>query len=301
MRSPAPGSSPRGRLPASILPGQEDQVAVEFRPIGDGPVSDTFTIESNSASRPPASALTGVGVMEALLTAKPASLEFGTVPVGSESPGRECVVANAGVRPVILQGFAFSGPDAADYAIAANDRAPGDMLLPEQTCTLTVVFGGTAPGPRSAMLEIAHDWPNSPFRLPVEGLAVDPKGIVPLVSEIDFGDVQVGTTSKRRTVTLTNKSGDGRHHRGRRGHGQGPRRLQARQGRVLRLDPPARGQVLAAGRRGPGRHGQKEAELTVKADVPADAVPLRANGLDISVQWSTALLDFATWKVGQTS
>ena len=52
-------------------------------------------------------------------------------------------------------------------------------------------------GPRAATLEVAHDWPNSPFRVPVEGLAVDPKGIVSLVTEIDFGDVPVGTKSAR--------------------------------------------------------------------------------------------------------
>jgi len=65
------------------------------------------------------------------------------------------------------------------------------------------------------------------------------------------------------------------------------------------LQPGDRCTLLVAA--APSTMGAKEAELTVQADVPADAVPLRANGLDISVQWSTPLVDFANWAVGQTS
>jgi hypothetical protein len=290
-----------GPLPGSIAPSQDDQIAVEFRPVADGPVSDTFTIQSNSAQPPVPVVLTGVGVLEALLTAKPVSLGFGTTPVGSQSPGRQCVVTNAGVRPVLLQGFGFSGPDAADFTITANDRKVGDVLLPEQKCTMTVVFGGTAAGPRAAMLEIAHDWPNSPFRVPVEGLAVDPKGLVPLVTEVDFGDVQVGTTSTWRRVTLTNKSGSVATIGAIGVTGKDLADFvigkDACSGTTIQPGDKCMLQVAAA----PAAMGAKEAELTVTADVPAEVVPLRANGLDISVQWSTALLDFATWKVGQTA
>ncbi len=290
-----------GPLPASILPGQEDQVAVEFRPVGDGPVSDTFTIQSNSAQPPVPVVLTGVGVLEALLTAKPASLGFAAVPVGSKSPGKQCVVTNAGVRPVALQGFAFSGPDAADFTITANDHKAGDVLLPEQTCTMTVVFSGSAAGPRAATLEVAHDWPNSPFRVPVEGLAVDPKGIVSLVTEIDFGDVPVGTKSAARRVSLVNRSGSVANIATVDVTGMDLADF------ALGKDGCSGTQLLDGGRctlqviAAPAAMGRKEAELTITADVPADVVPLRANGLDISVQWSTALLDFSTWKVGQTS
>jgi hypothetical protein len=290
-----------GPLPASILPGQDEDVAVEFRPVADGPVSDTFTIQSNSAQPPVPVALTGVGVLEALLTAKPVSLSFGAVPVGSKSPETKVVVTNAGVTPVVLQGFAFSGPDAADFGITANDRKSGDALGPEQTCTMTVVFGGTAAGPKAATLELAHDWPNSPFRAPVEGLAVDAKGLVPLVTEVDFGDVPVGTSSTRRRVTLTNKSGS-----------VATIASVAVTGKDLadfatgkdgcsgaKLQPGDKCTLLVVAT--PAVMGPKDAELTVKADVPADAVPLRANGLDISVQWSVPLVDFANWAVGQTS
>jgi HYDIN/CFA65/VesB family protein len=290
-----------GPLPVSILPGQEDQVAVEFRPVGDGPVSDTFTIQSNSAQPPVPVVLTGVGVLEALLTATPASLGFGTVPVGSKSPAKQVVVSNAGVRPVVLASFSFSGPDAADFTITANDRQPGDALLPEQTCTITVVFGGSGAGPRATTLEIAHDWPNSPFRLPVNGLAVDPKGVVPLVTEVEFGDVPVGTKSAARRVTLVNKSGSVANIKTVEITGMDLADFvlgkDGCSGAQLQDGDKCMVQVVAV----PAAIGRKEAELTVTADVPAEVVPLRANGLDISVQWSTALVDFATWKVGQTS
>jgi Protein of unknown function (DUF1573) len=290
-----------GPLPASILPGQEDQVAVEFRPVGDGPVSDSFTIQSNSAQPPVPVLLSGVGVLEALLRAMPASLRFGTVPVGSQSPGTQCVVTNAGVLPVVLQGFAFSGPDAVDFMIAANERKAGDVLLPEQTCTMSVVFGGKVAGPRAATLEIAHDWPNSPFRVPVDGLAVDAKGLVPLVTEVDFGDVPVGTTSTPRRVTLMNESGSVANVGAVAVTGKDLADFAIGKdgcsGAQLKPGDKCTLLVVAA----PAAMGHKEAELSVQTDVPADVVPLRANGLDISVQWSTALVDFGTWAVGQTA
>jgi hypothetical protein len=288
-----------GPLPASILPGQDEDVALMFVPEG-GPVSDTFTIQSNSAQPPVPVALTGAGVLEALLSAKPASLAFGSVPVGSESPGTQCVVTNDGFVPVVLQGFALSGPDAAAFRIVANDRKAGDGLLAEQKCTMTVVFGGTKAGPKAATLEVAHDWPNTPFRILVEGLAVDPQGIVPRVTEVDFGEIPVGTTSPRRRVTLTNASrrsatissvavtGKGLAEFAISRDGCSGIQLQSGEGCTL---------LVAAAPTSMGAHG---AELTVTADVPADIVPLRVVGLDISVQWSHASLDFGNSAVGQT-
>jgi hypothetical protein len=210
-------------------------------------------------------------------------------------------VTNTGVRPIVLQGFAFSGPDAADFTIAANDRKAGDVLLPEQTCTMTVVFAGTAAGPRAAMLEVAHDWPNSPFRVPVEGLAVDPKGLVPFVTEVDFGDVPVGTKSTPRRVTLANKSGSvatlGTVEVTGRDLADFAIGKDGCSGATLQPGDKCTVQLVAA----PTAMGHKEAELTVKADVPAEVVPLRANGLDISVQWSPTELEFGTWLVSQTA
>ena len=47
--------------------------------------------------------------------------------------------------------------------------------------------------------------------------------------------------------------------------------------------------------------GAHTAEIALTADVPADVVPLRVVGLDVSVQWSAAIMDFGPWAVGQTA
>ena len=290
-----------GQMPASLLPGQEEQVALEFVPGVDGPVSDTFTIQSNSAQPPVPIALTGAGVLEALMTAKPASLGFGSVSVGSESPGTQVVVTNAGFIPIVLQGFALSGPDAADFRISANDRkagghaAPGadvhdDGRVQRQCCRPE---GGDAGGrPRLAELTVPNPgrWPG---RRPEGHRPAGHRG-------------RLRRRPGRDELPATARDADepvglGGDHRLGHGYGQGPRQLRDQQGRLLGRAAPARGQVHASRRRCPDRLRPKEAELTVTADVPADAVPLRANGLDISVQWSTALLDFSTWDVGHTS
>jgi hypothetical protein len=125
---------------------------------------------------------------------------------------------------------------------------------------------------------------------------------VPSVTELDLGDVRVNTRSKRRTLTFTNAAVVEAH--------------------VATVDVTGRDRAdfvvvsencttnpLAPGGGTrtvtlvvqPSAMGPREADLTVTADVPAHNVPLHAVGLDIRVEWSAALLEFDTWKVGQTS
>jgi hypothetical protein len=51
----------------------------------------------------------------------------------------------------------------------------------------------------------------------------------------------------------------------------------------------------------PGSMGLREAGLTVTTERSTTVVPLRVVGLDVSVQWSAALIEFYEWKVGATS
>lgn len=295
------GFAVAGPLPATVAPGQEEEADLQFRALADGPVSNTFSIQSNSAQPPVPIALSGIGALGAYLTAKPAMASFGTVPVGSQSPEREIEISNDGLVPVTLQGFALGGPDAAAFRIVRNDRAVGDVLGPEQRCRIVVVFADPKSGPKAATLEIAHDLPNTPFRVPVDGRSVEPKGLVPTVTELDFGEVAVGT-SKQRRFTLTNAAG----------RSMATIASITVAGKDLadfaivkddcsgnRLDPGDTCTLTVAA--APVSMGALEAELKIETNVPADPIPLRAVGMDVRVDWSPPSLDFATWKVAQTS
>jgi hypothetical protein len=290
-----------GQPPTNVGPGQQEEIDIEFRPQGDGLMSYAFSIASNSAQPPAPVALTGVGVLQAYLTANPAVLAYDPVPVGSMSPEKAVVITNAGVLPVELHGFSLTGPDAADFGITSNDHAIGDVLRPEQRCRMTLTLTPTAPGPKAATLEIAHDGATSPLRIPVEGLATAPLGLVPSVTEIDFGDVPVATTSKRRRLTLTNAAAAAADvtEVAVTGRDLTDFRVVSEDCTRNPLQPGAKCAVTVSA--GPGEMGDRDAELTVTADVPADPVALHATGLDVRVEWSAPLLDFGTWQVGQTS
>lgn len=290
-----------GQPPSSLAPGQAAALEVRFRPAADGLVTSSYTVGSNSARPPAPVVLTGIGVLQPYLTAAPVSVAFGMLNVGSTSGEQTVVVTNAGVLAVTLSGFALTGPDAGEFVITANDRKSGDVLRPELTCTIRLQLVPTAPGPKAATLEVAHDGAPSPLRILVEGSATTPLGLAPSVTTVDFGDVAVGSSSGRRRVTLTN-------------YAAGPVTVTSVD--LAGLDPgdfrivseDATKRPLAPGARcaitlacSPSVLGARDAELLVSADVACDPVPLHANGLEVRPQWSLPSLDFSTWLVGQTS
>jgi len=79
-------------------------------PRADGPVSYPFTIASNSAQPPAPVLLTGIGLLQPFFTASPASVSFGSVPIGSQSPTKVVEIANAGQIVVTLRASRSPGP-----------------------------------------------------------------------------------------------------------------------------------------------------------------------------------------------
>lgn len=291
-----------GQAPSSIAASQDEEVFIEFRPVADGPVSYPFTLASNSAQPPPPVLLTGIGLLQPFFTANPASVSFGSVPIGSQSPQRVVEIVNAGQIVVTLQAFTLSGPDAADFKITNVDRAVGDVFRLEQRLRVTLVFAARTAGMKAATLEIAHDGTTSPFRVSIDGVATAVQGLVPSVTELDLGDVRINTHSKQRTMTFINAAAVAAHvttvdvtGRDRADF------LVISENCTANPLAPGGGTCTVTLVAQPSAMGPREADLTLTADVPADNVPLHAVGLDIRVEWSAAILEFDKWKVGQTS
>ncbi|MCW3010951.1 MAG: heme peroxidase, partial [Solirubrobacterales bacterium] len=85
----------------------------------------------------------------------PASLAFGSRPVGSPSGTQSATLHNAGMTPLAIQGVTLAGTDPGDYVIATN--ACGASLAPGATCTIGVRFDPTAGGARSGILRVTHN------------------------------------------------------------------------------------------------------------------------------------------------
>ncbi len=138
-----------------------------------------------------------VGV-DARPVATPDPVDFGTVGTGTtHSIG--LVISNSGTGILNVQSAAASG-DSSYQVSTVKDvtlEAAGKF-------TVNVRFTPQTDGPHDGQLTVSSDSPDLPtLVIPLKGVAFSFKvQVVP--SELDFGEVQVGTQSQARTVTVTN-------------------------------------------------------------------------------------------------
>jgi hypothetical protein len=102
------------------------------------------------------------------ISVSPASLDFGSVTVGSSS-SQSLMVTNSGSADLSLQRLAISGADSIDFTIQ-NDQCTGTTLQTNQNCTLQVVFSPHTAGSKSATLSIStNDSENPTQAVPLSG------------------------------------------------------------------------------------------------------------------------------------
>lgn len=125
----------------------------------------------------------------------PTALDFGIHALGSPPEPGAATVVNAGWGPLRLVGPTVVGAAAADFTVS-SDSCRGAVLHRGEACTVTVAFGPTATGARTASLEVAHGYTGSPLAVGLRGvgsrvqLALDPPvgppGTVVVVSGSGF-------------------------------------------------------------------------------------------------------------------
>jgi len=94
------------------------------------------------------------------ISASPASIDFGSVNVGSSS-SMNLTITNSGLADVLIQRLAISGPNVIDF-ITQNDHCTGTTLLPSQNCTVQIVFSPHELGSKSATFSISSNDPDTP-------------------------------------------------------------------------------------------------------------------------------------------
>jgi len=137
------------------------------------------------------------------ITVTPTSLDFGSVAVGSSRPAQTVTVRNHGCSSLTIGTITLGGTNAGEFA-TQNDNCSGQSLAPGASATLQVVFNPTSAGAKTATLSIPSNDPDEdPFNVPLSGTGTQPNITVNPTS-IDFGSVQVGSSSAPTTVTVTN-------------------------------------------------------------------------------------------------
>jgi hypothetical protein len=196
------GGSCTGGVP--VAPGASCTIQVQFSPTNVGATSGgQIAINDTASNSPQIVTLSGTGILP--LTILPASLDFGSVAVGSNSSAKTVTVTNN--QPVNLSFTSMipTGP------FVVNSIPPGATLPctggvqvpPGASCIFQVYFQPTTVGATSGgQISINDTGTNSPQVLLVSGTGVVPVTVSP--TSLDLGNVAVGATSAAKTVTLTN-------------------------------------------------------------------------------------------------
>jgi hypothetical protein len=184
-------------LPATLSAGQSVALSVDFSPNSIGETSAELTITSNAENPTLQVVIKGAGVQSEVLTASPASLSFGEVPVGS-SVTRSVVVANPHSSDQTITSLHMLGTG---FSISSSNMPV--TISPGQTVTLSVSFAPQAAGADAGSIFAFGGALNIP--LSGTGTAIGQLSIAP--GTLSFGNVDVGTsTSQPSSMTASGGS-----------------------------------------------------------------------------------------------
>ena len=184
----------------TLAPGASCQIFYTFSPTASGPATahsigaingQAFDVALQGSGAPPHLSIT------------PTALEFGEVSTGTTSAQQSVTVTNAGAAPVTVS--MTGGAPGAPFNGSQNCQ--GNTLAPGASCQIFYTFSPEAAGELSATSSGTIN--GVPFDVALHGTGIPP-GTSPsaqfLITPVglDFGEVQVGTTSTQQIVTATN-------------------------------------------------------------------------------------------------
>ena len=134
------------------------------------------------------------------------SLALGNMQVGTTSTAHSVTLTNSGIGPLFYQSATITGVNAANFAIQ-NDNCMGKILAIKANCKIYVTFTPNSIGSEAATLTLTDSSLNPKDSVTqtvaLSGMGVPPSGSA-LPNPLAFGNMQVGTTSATKTVTVTN-------------------------------------------------------------------------------------------------
>jgi Tol biopolymer transport system component len=186
----------------TLAPGQDCQVSVRFAPESIGTHRPTLRFSEDGGASAQYVALLGTGITQALRD--PTSVDFGSVPYGTDSAPRTVELINRGGASLTIAGVTISGADAGRFS-TSDDTCSGTRLRPQERCSVAVRFSPDTLGARAARLEFADDTVDSPQTVPLSGSGISSVSLTP--DPLPFADTAWGSRSTAQQVTFTNRGG----------------------------------------------------------------------------------------------
>ncbi len=195
-----------GTCTTSLGAGANCTQRVVFAPTAAG-AANASMVASSAQGSSDAIQLTGFGSVAASLVLSPAGpIALGRVPVGTPSDLIELVLHNPGTETASNVAFAFLGGSSPTFSLE-DENCPTN-LPGGQSCQVNLrYFSPTFGGPMSAQFRAQANFLfGNTVQLSATGYGPARIEIVP--DGVDFGDVQTGTTSPTRALSMRNTGGE---------------------------------------------------------------------------------------------
>jgi hypothetical protein len=157
------------------------------------------TVTSNAPGSPANIPLTGTGV-QAIVKLSPTSLSFGNQLENMTSAAQNVTLTNTGNTALSITNIAVTGTDSNWYA---ESNTCGTSVAAGASCTITATFTPLQGGPASPSINLTDTGTGSPQSIALSGTGVIPTATLAPMS-LNFGNVNLGTSSSPLTATLTN-------------------------------------------------------------------------------------------------
>ncbi len=197
-------SSGNFSLPMTLDSWVSVELPVIFTPTATGYTDGTFTLTSNTENPILTIAVsgtgTGTGTAPTKLTVSPATLNFGSVTVGSSATLQATLTASNGAVTLSSQQMTNS-----EFAIVGLDLPV--TIAAGKSITVTIEFTPNGSGAAAGLAEFASNAENSPADQQLQGTGVAKASAKLSVSpaSLSFGKVTVGSSaSLKATLTASN-------------------------------------------------------------------------------------------------
>jgi len=178
--------------------------SVVFAPSKVGIQTSTLTV--SDLLRTQTVALSGIGILPALLAVNPTSLTFPSGTVGVPGAPLTVTITNTGGASAANPGFQISGAGAASFSTGTTTC--GTAIAGSGSCTVEVIFMPVASGGSQATLTISSSTNGvTPVQVLLQGSSQSNSGLNVTPPTLTFASTPVGSVSGAQTVTISNAGG----------------------------------------------------------------------------------------------
>jgi hypothetical protein len=195
------------QAPSPLAANARCTISVTFSPTVTGARAASVQISDDAPGSPQSVALNGTGTTPApAVSLSASSLSFGTIVIGNTSASQSVTLTNSGTAALTINSIGLGGTNPGDFAQTNTCPINPSTLAQNGTCTITVTFTPTSTGARTASVSIADNAANSPQSIALSGTGQNPTAPAVTLSptSVNFGNVNIGSTSPAQSVKLTN-------------------------------------------------------------------------------------------------